>query len=93
MRDGAWPRYEELARRGAKLRGWNDAYGFALVATGRVDAAIDLGIKSWDIAPFDVILHEAGGRMTDWKGQETLDTDRVVMANAALHAQLLELLA
>jgi len=93
MRDGTWDKYEELARRGAKLRGWNDAYGFALVATGRVDAAVDLGIKVWDIAPFDVIVREAGGWMTDWKGHETLDTDRVVMCNGALRDQLTGLLA
>jgi fructose-1,6-bisphosphatase/inositol monophosphatase family enzyme len=93
MRDGTWDRYEELARRGAKLRGWNDAYGFALVATGRVDAAVDLGIKVWDIAPFEVIVHEAGGWMTDWKGRETLDTDRVVMCGGALRDQLTGLLA
>lgn len=88
LREGTWSKYEELARRGAKLRGWNDAYGFALVATGRVDAAVDAGIKVWDIAPFEAILREAGGVMTDWRGRETLETDRVVMANSTLANQL-----
>ena len=92
MREGKWHLYTKLAERGAKLRGWNDAYGFALVATGRVDAAVDAGIKVWDIAPFDVIVRESGGVMTDWKGRQTLETDRVLMGSRGLVDQLSGLL-
>jgi len=42
-------------------RTWGDAYGYALVATGRAEIMVDDVVKVWDIAPFQVILEEAGG--------------------------------
>lgn len=42
------------------------AYRLTLVASGEYDATVSLGYKSeWDIAAADVILTEAGGRLTD----------------------------
>ncbi len=74
---GAWRAFE---RRGLKAqrqslvsscrraRGWSDGYAYALVATGRVDAAIQVGLKRWDVSAFVPIIQEAGGRVTDWTG-------------------------
>lgn len=92
MREQNWATYERFVRQTARLRGWNDAYAFALAATGRVEAAVDSGIKIWDIAAFQVIMPEAGGRMTDWKGRDTLATDRVILTNGLLHDQVLSAL-
>jgi histidinol-phosphatase len=41
--------------------GLPDAYGHALVATGRLEVMLDPVICPWDCGPFPAILREAGG--------------------------------
>ena len=74
------------------MRGWSDCYAYALVATGRVDAAFDPVMKPWDCAPFATILEEAGGRFTDWAGRATIHGGDAVASNGLLHDALLETL-
>lgn len=52
--------------------GWSDAYGHALVATGRLELMLDPVMSPWDCGPFPVILREAGGYFGDWSGRETI---------------------
>lgn len=74
------------------IRGWSDAYAYALAATGRVDAALDPVMKPWDNGPFPVIFREAGGLFTSWSGQDRIDGGDGLAANRGLHTQLLALL-
>jgi histidinol-phosphatase len=86
---GEYSAFERLARAAWRTRGWNDAYAYILCATGRVDAAVDLSIKIWDIAPFQVIMEEAGGLLTDWRGNASpIPTERVLLSNPHLHRGL-----
>jgi len=72
------------------------AYRICLVASGQFDAALSTSAKSdWDIAAADLIVHEAGGRLSPFNG-ETFVYNRpgfrhrnVVCAGAALHAKLI----
>ena len=52
--------------------GWGDAYGHALVATGRVELMLDPIMNAWDCGPFPPILREAGGYFGDWQGNRTI---------------------
>lgn len=70
-------------------RGWGDAYGFALVATGRADAMVDSHLKIWDAAPLLPIVEEAGGRFTDWAGVPTITAPNVLATNGILHDRVL----
>lgn len=46
------------------------AYRIALVAAGRVDVAAARGAASdWDLAAADLLVQEAGGRLTDFSGK------------------------
>jgi myo-inositol-1(or 4)-monophosphatase len=75
------------------------AYRMVLVADGSVDASVALTAKrDWDLAAADVILHEAGGRLSDSRGA-TLIYNRpmttqpsLVAANPRLHAEIIALL-
>jgi len=75
------------------------AYRIVLVADGSADATVSLTCKrDWDLAAADIILHEAGGLLTDAKGA-TLIYNRpvtkqasLVAANPALHTQIVKLL-
>jgi histidinol-phosphatase len=65
-------------------RTWGDAYGYALVATGRAEIMCDAKMELWDCAPFGVILSEAGGTFTDWNGNSTLRGGESIATNGAL---------
>jgi histidinol phosphatase-like enzyme (inositol monophosphatase family) len=90
--DGVADGRERLERTAARVRGWSDGYAFALVATGRVDGAVQIGLNRWDVCPFGPILEEAGGRVTGWDGAPAPDGGRVIAAGPALHAALVEAL-
>ncbi len=63
--------WQRLSAAAHTLRGWGDAYGYALVATGRAEAMFDPIMSVWDAAALVPILREAGGTFTDWAGQPT----------------------
>ena len=85
----AWRR---LAGRAANARTWGDAYGYALVATGRAEVMIDPHFEVWDSAPLRPIIEEAGGVFTDWTGAPTHLGGNGIATNAALARHVRQLL-
>lgn len=81
-----------VKRTGSVLRTWGDGYGYALVATGRIDAMVDPEVAVWDVAPMPVILSEAGGRFTDWDGTDAIDRGTGLATNGVLHDEVRALL-
>ncbi len=81
---GRGPAYERL--RGACYvdRGWSDAYGYALLATGRAEVVLDPVMSIWDTAALLPIVTEAGGTLTDWSGDTTHTAPAVIATNGAL---------
>lgn len=73
-------------------RGWSDAYGHALVATGRADLMLDPAMSPWDAGPFPPILREAGGFFGDWSGNETIYGDEGMSTTRALLPEVLGLI-
>ena len=74
-------------------RGWSDCYAAVLLATGRADAAIEPIVHPWDIAAIWPVIAEAGGRCTDWDGNDTIRGGTCVMTNGLIHDELLNLVA
>jgi histidinol-phosphatase len=64
-RAAAWDR---IQRASYMVRGWSDAYGYMLVATGRAEVMLDPIMNIWDCAPFPPIFREAGGYFGSWDG-------------------------
>jgi len=87
-----WTDEMMAAARGAnaQLRTWGDGYGFALVATGRIDAMCDPVAAHWDVAPMPVILAEAGGRFTDLDGGPGVTGGNGLATNGRLHDEWLQ---
>jgi myo-inositol-1(or 4)-monophosphatase len=70
------------------------ALDLCYVAAGRVDAFWELGLSKWDIAAGALIIREAGGRISDFRGGDTyLETGNVVAGNPKVYAALSKLLA
>lgn len=87
-RDAAWQR---LIAATAIQRTWGDAYGYALVATGRAEIMVDPAMEVWDCGPLQVILEEAGGAFTDWHGTPTIHGRAAIATNGLLHQAVLDL--
>jgi len=86
--------WERLARSVGSLRGWSDCYSGVLLVTGRCDAWVDPVMAPWDIGPFPLLVHEAGGICTDWGGRSSggAPLQSVCAASEGLHAGILNLL-
>jgi histidinol phosphatase-like enzyme (inositol monophosphatase family) len=84
--------YRRLEQNVRLTRTWGDAYGYVLTATGRADIMVDPQLSSWDAGPLLVVLKEAGGRFTDWQGNETIHNKEGVATNGLLHEAVLTLL-
>lgn len=69
--------------------GWGDAYGYLLVATGRVEVMLDPIMSPWDCAPFPPILEEAGGYFGDWQGNRTIYAGEAMATTQALLPEVL----
>lgn len=84
--------WERLMRRTYHRIGWSDAYGYLLVATGRIEIMLDPVMNTWDCGPFPAILREAGGYFGDWQGRETIDAGEGLATTRALLPQVLAVL-
>jgi histidinol phosphatase-like enzyme (inositol monophosphatase family) len=83
-----------LAAATGRFHGWNDAYSFALVATGRAHGVVGFGFSIWDVAPFAIAIEEAGGMLTDWQGGDvTRNASTLVGGAPAAYQHLRSVLA
>lgn len=86
----AWGR---VAAAAYDRRGWSDAYGHMLVATGRMEAMFDPVMNAWDCGPFPVLLREAGGYFGDWSGNETVYAGEALSTTKHLLPEVLSLVS
>lgn len=70
------------------------ALDLAYVACGRFEAFWEFNLKPWDIAAGTLIVQEAGGHVSDFKGRPIrIDHPTQILAsNGAIHAELLKVL-
>ncbi len=73
-------------------RTWGDCYGHVLVATGRADLMLDAKCEVYDIAPFAVIMDEAGAHYESFAGERTIRGGDLITCNEALAPRLPSLL-
>jgi histidinol-phosphatase len=84
--------FRRLRRAVSTSRGWSDAYGHALVATGRAELMLDPVMNPWDCAPFPPILRESGGYFGDWSGEETIHAGEALSTTRRLLPQVLRII-
>jgi histidinol-phosphatase len=89
-REAAWRRLQETTSYQA---GWSDAYGHALVATGRLELMLDPVMNPWDCGPFPVILEEAGGYFGTWSGERTIYGGEALSTTTRLLPEVLAVIA
>ena len=83
---------DTLLRASWRQRGFGDFWQHCLVAEGSAEIALEPEIKPWDIAAVQVIVEEAGGRLTDIDGVARIDAGHCITSNGALHEDVLRVL-
>ena len=83
-----------MRRARAVRRAGSAALDLCSVAAGRFDGFWEETLRSWDTAAGELIVREAGGRVTDFDGRPFRNGDPdIAVSNGPLHSALLEMLA
>ena len=70
------------------------AIELAYVASGRVDSYMAPGVHIWDVAAGALLVREAGGRVTDFKGKTwQMNSKGIAASNNIIHSQVLKTIA
>ena len=71
----------------------SSALNLCYIAAGRLDGYWERGIAPWDVSAGTVIVTEAGGTVSDFRGGPfRSDRREIVVSNGLLHDQILETL-
>ncbi len=89
MFESALAAFEDLRRAGAA------SLDLAWVASGSFDGYFELALGPWDVAAGALLVEEAGGRVTDWNGDDGawLDSGNIVVGNPEVHSRILDIVA
>ena len=69
------------------------AMDLCYVACGRFDGFWELKLSPWDMAAGALIVQEAGGRISDFKGREfTISGSEILASNGLIHQQMKDVL-
>jgi myo-inositol-1(or 4)-monophosphatase len=72
-------------------RAGSAALDLCYVACGRYDAFWEFNLNSWDTAAGVLLVHEAGGKVTNFRGEPfSIDSRQVLATNGVLHAEMLK---
>ncbi|MBX9724233.1 MAG: hypothetical protein K2X81_22685 [Candidatus Obscuribacterales bacterium] len=82
---GYWNGFTKLIEATYRQRGLGDYLNFAYVFEGKAEAALEVGLKPWDIAPMKIIVEEAGGRFSDLDGGNSVYTGSCLVSNGKVH--------
>src|SRR5204863_4304370 len=81
---------EFLVASQAVRRGGAAALDLCYVAAGRLDGFWELFLQPWDTAAGRILLEEAGGRITDFKGGTfSIDLREILASNAKIHNEMI----
>jgi histidinol-phosphatase len=70
-------------------RGFGEFWQHMLVAEGSLDAAVDSELELWDYAAVQLVVEEAGGRVSALDGGPPRAGEQVVTSNGRLHDAVL----
>jgi len=83
----------QMGSRGIRRAG-AAALDLAYVAAGRIDGFWECKLKPWDVAAGQLLVTEAGGKVTGYSGElYSVYNHRIVASNDLIHAEMLTKLA
>ncbi len=72
-----------------RTRAFGDFWGHVLVARGAAEIMMEPALAVWDFAAPQLVVEEAGGRVTTMRGGPTFHGGSVLTTNGVLHQELL----
>jgi len=75
--------YNQIRRMARFSRLGLDAFGYGLVAQGRMDIIVEAMLKPCDVRALMPVIEGAGGKVTNWGGGSPVDGGRVVAVGDA----------
>lgn len=84
--------FENLITKAKLYRNWGDCYGYYLLATGFADIMIDPIMSVWDSMAIIPIINGAGGRITDYQGNDATVGNSIVASNQKIHDDIIRIL-
>ncbi len=87
-----FPCFEHFTKKAQGIRRCGAAaLELAYLAAGRQDGFWEFGLKAWDFAAAQVLIEEAGGKITNIAGQPlTLNDTDILASNTKIHLEMLE---
>ena len=82
-----------LARDSWRDRGFGDFWSHMLVARGAAEVVLEPDLSVWDFAALQVIVQEAGGRVSTFEGGPLVHGGIMLTTNGLLHDEVLRRLA
>ena len=85
---------KRIAHETLDIRNFGSAiYELLLVASGQCDAYVIFSTNEWDIAAGMLLIQEAGGKITDLRGDDCNSSDgNFIMSNGKIHGSLMQYL-
>ena len=69
------------------------AIDLCYVAAGKFDGFWELKLHPWDVAAGSLLITEAGGKVTDFRGQPlSIYSEEILASNGLIHEQMLEVI-
>jgi len=84
--------WKSLLKKVAYCRSWGDCYGYYLVATGKADVMVDPIVNSWDFHGVIPIIQGAGGKITNWIGEDAAGSNSAIAAGSEIHNKVVSFL-
>jgi histidinol-phosphatase len=80
--------FARLVQESRRTRGFGDCWGHMLVARGAAEMMLEPSLRVWDYSAVQVVVEEAGGRMTALDGSPLADHSSALSVNAALFEEV-----
>ena len=75
-----------------RQRCFGDCWPYHLLAAGKIDIVVESAINVYDIAPFDIIIREAGGKVSDLEGKKlSTSINGFLATNGQIHDSALNI--
>lgn len=73
-------------------RGFGDCHGHSFIIKGMAELMLDPHVAPYDIAATKICVEEAGGVLTDLKGDNTIYSGNALISNGKFHNEILKFL-
>jgi len=84
--------FDQLLAKTYRQRGFADFLNFVYVFEGKAEAALEVGVNPWDLAPMKILAQESGGCFSDLQGGSSIYSRNCLVSNQLIHQKILDIL-